>query len=291
MNIQRRNSHFIEDVSPASNCVIDQSFSDTLLTHIIGNYDANVQAPLFLAIQGNPGEGKTFQTLNICKQHYLRICYYSGAELSGNYEKDSIVELAEDYTRACNYYHDGEYSVIIIDDFHLSPASTKNGVGTTINSQLLTGYLMNLCDKARSGQIDSIPIVLLGNTFVDVYDPLKRDGRMDFFHWEAPYELKKQIVERIFSNYVSLLERSKLVRFLDDYKDQPVSFFTELKNDIDKRCIANSLSQLRYGDFDTFIRNRSSQRIKQITISKLYEFAEQRISRKAYSTEGGIWQL
>lgn len=185
MEARRRNSHFINDTLESSECIIDQSFSDTLLTHIIGNYDDSVQTPLFLAIQGNPGEGKTFQTLNICKKHHIKICYYSGAELSGNYEKDSIIELSEDYTRACNYYNDGEYCVIVIDDFHLSPASAKNGVGTTINSQLLIGYLMNLCDKSKSKQIESIPVILLGNTFKDVYDPLKRDGRMDFFHWEC----------------------------------------------------------------------------------------------------------
>lgn len=291
MEKQRRNSHFINEIVESTECVIDQSFSDTLLTHIIGNYDENVQAPLFLAIQGNPGEGKTFQTLNICKKHNLKICYYSGAELSGNYEKDSIIELSEDYTRACNYYNDGEYCAIIIDDFHLSPASTKNGVGTTINSQLLTGYLMNLCDKVKSKQIESIPIILLGNTFKDVYDPLKRDGRMDFFHWEAPYELKKQIVECIFRDYISFFERSKLDSFVDKYKDESVSFFTEIKNDIDKNYIKNSLNQLEYGDIKTFIDKCHHKKGKQISISKLFELAEQRLLDKTYSIEGVEWQL
>lgn len=291
MEARRRNSHFINDTLESSECIIDQSFSDTLLTHIIGNYDNSVQAPLFLAIQGNPGEGKTFQTLNVCKKHHIKICYYSGAELSGNYEKDSIIELSEDYTRACNYYNDGEYCAIVIDDFHLSPASTKNGVGTTINSQLLTGYLMNLCDKVKSNQIESIPIILLGNTFKDVYDPLKRDGRMDFFHWEAPYELKKQIVECIFRDYISFFDRFRLENFVDKYKDQPVSFFTEIKNDIDKNHIKSSLNQLQHEDIRTFIFKRNSQKTKQISISKLFELAEQRISNKIYSREGVEWQL
>lgn len=291
MGAQKRNSHFINDTLESPDCIIDQSFSDTLLTHIIGNYDNSVQAPLFLAIQGDPGEGKTFQTLNICKKYHIKICYYSGAELSGNYEKDSIIELSEDYTRACNYYNDGEYCAIIIDDFHLSPASTKNGVGTTINSQLLTGYLMNLCDKAKSNQIERIPIILLGNTFKDVYEPLKRDGRMDFFHWEAPYELKKQIVESILRDYIWFFDRFRLENFVDKYKDQPVSFFTEIKNDIDKNHIKSSLNQLQHEDIRTFILNRNSQKAKQISISKLFEFAEQRISNKTYSREGAEWQL
>lgn len=291
MKIRKTNSHFINDTHELSEGIIDQSFSDVLLTHIIGNYNNSIQNPLLLAIQGNPGEGKTFQTLNICKKYRVKVCYYSGAELSGNYEKDSIIELSEDYTRACNYYNDGEYCVIIIDDFHLSPASIKNGVGTTINSQLLTGYLMNLCDKAKSKQIESIPIILLGNTFTDVYEPLKRDGRMDFFHWEASYELKKQIVERIFRDYISLLEFPQLKSFLDKYKNQPVSFFTEIKNDIDKNHIKSSLNRLQHEDIGKFINRLNVKKMERIRVSKLFELAEQRLSNKKHSIEGAKWQL
>ena len=291
MEIKKRNSHFINDMFELTECMIDRSFSDRVLTHIIGNYDSNIQSPLFLAIQGNPGEGKTFQTLNICKKHQIKICYYSGAELSGNYEKDSIIELSEDYTRACNYYNDGEYSVIIIDDFHLSPASTKNGVGTTINSQLLTGYLMNLCDKAKSKQIESIPIILLGNTFKDVYDPLKRDGRMDFFHWETPYQLKRQIVENIFQEYISFIESRKLKGFVDKYKEQPISFFAEIKNDIDKSYKKDSIEQFQHEDIKNLIYHCNSLTKRRISISKLFEFAEQRILGKVYQEEGEEWQL
>jgi hypothetical protein len=114
---------------------------------------------------------------------------------------------------------------------------------------------------------------------------------MDFFRWEASYELKKQIVDRIFYAYVPFFERHKLEEFLEEYKEQPVSFFTEIKNDIDKSWITDSLTQLRNEDIGSFIHNRNSQKIKTINISKLYEIAQQRLAQRVHASEGGKWQL
>lgn len=291
MEITKRNSHFINDSFSISPGIIDQEFRNVVLTHIISNYSEFVQTPLFLAIHGSPGEGKTFQTLQICHEHHIKVCYFSGAELSGNYERDSIVELSEDYTRACNHYNDGEYCVIIIDDFHLSPASTKEGVGTTVNSQLLTGYLMNLCDKAKSSQIDSIPIILLGNTFKNVYDPLKRDGRMNFYHWAAPLELKKKIVNKLFKDYLSFSDCIWLDKFVEAYKNMPISFFAEIKNDIDRSIISTLINKIGYCEIGTYIKNHRQKQNLRIKLSQLYQFAESRTSAASMSSSGGEWEL
>lgn len=286
-----RNSHFIPDSFPITTGIIDAHFRNVLLTHIIGNYSKISRTPLFLAIQGAPGEGKTFQTLQICYEHNVKVCYYSGAELSGNYERDSIVELSEDYTRACNYYNNGEYCAIIIDDFHLSPASTKDGVSTTVNSQLLTGYLMNLCDKVKSSQIESIPIILLGNTFKNVYQPLKRDGRMDFFSWSAPLELKKKIVEKLFRENLSLTDTHKLGDFVETYQNMPISFFSEIKNDLDKNIIRGLIERLGWQDIRTYINNHNQRQNLRIKLFQLYELAEDRKKSTFMASEGGEWEL
>lgn len=112
-----------------------------------------------------------------------------------------------------------------------------------------------------------------------------------FFIGNASYELKKQIVECIFRDYISSFDRFRLEHFVDKYKDQPISFFTEIKNDIDKNHIKSSLNQLQHEDIRTFILNRNSQKAKQISMSKLFELAEQRISNKTCSSEGAEWQL
>lgn len=275
MELVRGNSHFVEKISLPKG-IIDSDFRNVVLTHIIGNYNRQMQTPLFLAIHGGPGEGKTFQTLHVCSEAGVRVCYYSGAELSGNYERDSILEFSEDYKRACNFYHENEYSVIIIDDFHLSPASVKESVGRTINSQLLTGYLMNLCDKAKSAQIDRIPIILLGNTFKYVYEPLKRDGRMNFYHWIAPVKLKWEIVKNIFAEYLVCCNEWSLQKFFETYKEMPVSFFTEIKNDIDKSIVNAAINKMGVCSIGEYINNVKFMNNRKVKIELLYSFAEKR---------------
>lgn len=279
--IQRRIDHFIDDEFDLSNemAIIDSEFRKVVLTHIIANYNQTLKMPMFLAIYGEPGEGKTFQTLQICREHGIKICYFSGAELSGNYEKDSILDIDDNYKRACNYYygHEKMPCVIVIDDFHLSPASTKVGVGTTVNSQLLTGFLMNLCDKARNTPDFRIPIILLGNTFENVYGPLKRDGRMDFYHWRAPKELKEKIILSLFSDCLKSCDLKKLQNFIDAYIDKPLSFFSEIKNDIEKRAIKNYIDSIGQQDIHMYLSICSNTQKKEIGIEEIYLIADERI--------------
>lgn len=281
MNIQRRKNYFIDslDLGQERETVIDLTFKSVVLSHIVGNYIENVNVPLFLAIQGYPGEGKTFQTLKICKESGIKTCYISGAELSGNYEKDSILDLEENYIRACNYYNsENTLCVIIIDDFHLSPASTKNGVGTTINSQILTGFLMNLCDKAKNVKEYRTPIILIGNSFKDVYAPLKRDGRMDFFTWETPLKQKYEIANNLFRELLSKKEVVQIKDFVEKYKEQPVSFFTEIKNDIAKERMRTYFNKNKCEDIRKSVIEINKINSYKINIQELYKLAEKRLN-------------
>lgn len=280
--MQRRIDHFIEDEEfSLSNeiAIIDSEFRKVILTHVIANYNQILKMPIFLAIHGNPEEGKTFQTLRICREHGIKICYFSGSELSGNYERDSILDIDDNYKRACNYYYGDEKipCVIVIDDFHLSPASTKAGVGTTVNSQLLTGFLMNLCDKARNTPNYRIPIILLGNTFEYVYEPLKRDGRMDFYHWRAPRELKEKIIINLFSDCLRRRDLKQLQDFIGTYIDKPISFFAEIKNDIEKRAIKNCIDSMGRQDIHTYLKSCSNPQKREIGIKDIYLIANERI--------------
>lgn len=289
MNIQNKKNYFIDSFKDNEDekAIIDPTFRSVVVTHIVGNYMKNVNMPLFLAIQGNPGEGKTFQTLNICKQSGVKVCYISGAELSGNYEKDSILDLQDNYIRASNFYiSKREPCVIIIDDFHLSPASTKNGVGTTINSQILTGYLMNLCDRAKNTDEDRVPIILIGNSFKDIYEPLKRDGRMDFFTWEAPIEQKYKIAYSLFNNMLPKKDLRYLTNFVNEFKKQPVAFFKELKNDILKEKIRYICSKKDKVNVIKYIDEFNQINSYNVDIKYLYELANKRVNSKtAYSYE------
>ncbi len=291
-HMQKIVDHFIDyDEFNFNNntAILSREFKNAILTHIIGNYNSFINMPLYLAIYGNPGEGKTFQTMRICYEYGIKLCYFSGSELSGNYERDSILEIEDNYRRACNYYYGDEKipCVMVIDDFHLSPASVHVGIGTTVNSQILTGFLMNLCDKAKNASGYRIPIILLGNTFQDVYEPLKRDGRMDFFHWEAPKELKKEIINDIFENCLSKRDFRKLGEFVNYYNDRPISFFTELRNDIEKVNIINQIESTGRKDIQVYLQKHNMFPNKMIGIEYLYKLANRRIQLSQASNMAG----
>lgn len=280
MNIQRRKNYFIDklDLGEEQEIIINPTFKSVVLTHIVGNYMHTINMPLFLAIQGYPGEGKTFQTLKICMESGIKICYISGAELSGNYEKDSILDLEENYTRACNYFSQENIPcVIIIDDFHLSPASIKNGVGSTVNSQILTGFLMNLCDKAKNIKGYRTPVILIGNSFKNVYEPLKRDGRMDFFTWITPLEQKYEIVNNLFKDLLSKKEITQIKTFVEHYKKQPISFFKEIKNDILKEKMHIYFNKHKNFNIQTSIIELEKINTDKVTLKELYNLAEKRL--------------
>ncbi len=293
-HMQKLTNHFIDyDEFKFNNdvVVISREFKNAILTHIIGNYNGFINMPLYLAIYGNPGEGKTFQTMRICYEYGIKMCYFSGSELSGNYERDSILEIEDNYSRACNYYYGEENipCVMVIDDFHLSPASVQVGIGTTVNSQILTGFLMNLCDKAKNASGYRIPIILLGNTFQNVYEPLKRDGRMDFFHWEAPNELKREVVKKIFVNCLSKRDFRKIDEFVNYYNDRPISFFTELRNDIEKEKIVYQIESSGKKDILMYLQKNNVLTNNSVSIEYLYKLANRRIELACASDMlGGI---
>lgn len=213
---------------------ISPEFEENVISHVLGNYMNDSPYPLYFSIHGPKGEGKTFQTLRACAKYGITIYYVSGAELCGSYEKDSIALIEQNLDEAIhNYKTKFTLSVFIIDDFHLSVASVNEGVSKTVNSQILTGWLMNLADRAKAERKSRIPFIFLGNDFSNLYSPLTRDGRMDFYEWKPSEKEKENMICAHFEdcirgdrNWVSF---HKLIA---KYHLQPISFFVELKNDL-----------------------------------------------------------
>lgn len=267
--------------------LISDEFEKVVLTHIVGNYMGNDMSPLYLAIHGKMGNGKTYQTLRICSKHHVSMYYISAAELSGSYESDSISHIQRNLGEARNSYAMcGEYSVFIIDDFHLSIASTESGVGRTVNSQLLTGFLMNLADSAMQDKKQRIPFILLGNDFNHLYAPLTRDGRMDFFEWNPSLNEKKRIVcfsfQDLINNHASQKQLSDLV---GQYPDKPISFFTELRHDLFKEDLIDfiiSHKNLSVKDMiDLYRPTNSLSRNQEGVVEKLCAFAMKRCQSRS----------
>ncbi len=209
-------------------------FEETVISHVLGNYMNNSPFPLYLSIHGPKGEGKTFQTLRACAKYGITIYYVSGAELCGSYEKDSIALIEQNLDEAIRDYQTQlTLSVFIIDDFHLSVASVNDGVSKTVNSQILTGWLMNLADRAKAERKSRIPFIFLGNDFSNLYSPLTRDGRMDFYEWKPSDTEKENMICAHFEDYIQDDENwTSFHKLIAKYRLQPISFFAELKNDL-----------------------------------------------------------
>jgi len=240
---------------------INPVFENKVISHIVGNYMNNPPYPLYLSIHGKKGEGKTFQTLRVCSKYRLTVYYISSAELCGSYEKDSIGDIEENLSKALyKFHHEQEISVFVIDDFHLSIASTEAGVGRTVNSQILTGYLMNLADKAKATKNMRIPFILLGNDFNNLYNPLTRDGRMDFYEWSPTIHEKINIISAHFDDIISTEnEKKQLAQIVRTYALHPISFFTEIKSDLSKCVVSDYFSKHPNQDLRTALKDLNAQ--------------------------------
>jgi len=219
--------------------VVPQRFGVRVISHIIAPYlknDAIFKSPMFLALVGKAGEGKTAQAIATCSQHGFYVVYCSAANLSGKFESDAKAGMELLYRDALKLRKNNKFAVIIIDDFQKSVVNTNEKIEKTINTELLTGYLMNLTE--RKGE-EKIPIILTANDLTDIYQPLLRFGRTDVFMWEPTQQEKLEIVTQI----LSIVAGQKVIAaFFKEYSQEPISFFAQLLN----RWRIMKLEQLLY---------------------------------------------
>lgn len=262
---------------------IDKEFEKRILTHVIANSLQRSIAPCFLAIEGNMGEGKTVQTINTCFKHGIHVYYFSGSQLAGNLERDSVKELEDTYNYLEKNSKEDVYNVIIIDDFHLSVASCAENVSRTVNSQLLTGYLMNLADATKTLSGKKTPIILIANSFEQLYLPLTRDGRMDLFKWEPDENQKKQIIFQMYREVLRDGISPVFENFVTEYIEESIAFFGEVKNDIYIQAIKEYLEEGNFGTlYDVvgrFDRKFQEYDRKFIEVDKIKKYAEIRKSK------------
>lgn len=252
-------------------------FKNTILTHVISIYLQNNDKylpPLFLVVEGTAGEGKTSQSIASCIQHGITVIYISASQLSGSHEHDAIDVMESVYKKAIDMRRQGDKVAIIVDDFHLSNASVDANVKKTINSSLLTGYLMNLTQNKEE---EKIPIILTGNDFSQVYSPLIRAGRADRFEWSPNYDEKKYIVENIFRDYLKC-SSVEFERFFARCSKASIADFSQLINDYRKSMVSSCFDNIDIID-DAIINNISrfvETRKEKIDYKLLIQFAKER---------------
>ena len=225
----------IHDLPNMDHVHIPDQFRKRIISHMLKNRVPSLAGPLILGIQGPPGEGKSFQLRATLIQENIRPIVLSGASLSGQHEGEAILPIKEAYLeiaqRTSDRYTD---CCIVIDDFDLSVASTFESAEYTVNSQLLSGFLMNLADNPELCQgtvCRRIPIMVTGNSFTRMYAPLIRHGRFDVYDWVPELSGKIEVVKSLFEDVMDEEEIEKLGNVVQAHSDEPVSFFASLKGD------------------------------------------------------------
>ncbi len=223
---------FINTKNLYNDVYIPKEYHDTVLKHILLNASKNINSfnpSLFLAIQGEKGEGKTFMIEKLCQFYGINYIPVSGAELCGGLEGDAVEALMHIYEKACidsSLY--GKLSCIVIDDFHKSIAAyDPNNTSRTTNADNLVGRLMNLADKPYINNT-RIPIILTANDYTNVYSALTRLSRMDFFTWKPNLEDKTNIVYFMFKNFYPNISFNKIEQLVKTYPDQYIAFYKTL---------------------------------------------------------------
>lgn len=286
-NIINENDTLVSDGRLYDDVFIPADFENIILKHVILNCFKNNgfhSAPLLL-IQGKKGEGKTFMTETVLKGNGIFYKIISSSVLAGSKENDAVNNLFLYYNACQMNPEQGKYSALVIDDFHLSIAITRNTANHTTNADNLLSALMNIADKKTELKA---PIILIGNNFTDMYVPLTRLGRMNISTWTPTILNKVDIVRTIIRRHphdAACLTTDTIKKFIERYHNQYIGFYEQVIENVMLQDIkdvtlhfASQKGKVRYSELKAMIQNKIQQKV--ITFDLLCQEADKLIVRK-----------
>lgn len=266
------------------NIFVPERYAVRVVSHVTAHYLSNnhyFMPPLYLAIHGAPGEGKTMQALAACTRYDIWVRYLSASQLSGGYEGDSRVVIEKAYRQCEKIQKLGRYVCLLLDDFHLGNAALGSGASRTVNAELLVGFMMNLAETAQARRI---PILLTGNDFSGIYEALLRDGRADLYKWEPTDKEKTEIARHLLQGLVMKQDWGNLDRFIGRMvkEGRNVAFFSQLRGDLRREILTEALMNCKTIDPRTIqeIDRRIQKQFLQIDTAHLEQLANQRRSER-----------
>lgn len=215
-------------------------FLDKISVHITKNYLKlpSVKVPLILGVHGRKGEGKSFQCELAFDRMGADVVHMSAGEMESPDAGDPARLIRLRYREAAEMVKvRGKMAVLMINDIDAGAGRVDQYTQYTVNTQLVNGTLMNIADNPTDVQlpgsyntepIQRIPIVVTGNDFSTLYQPLVRDGRMDKFYWEPSRDDRIGIVAGIFQ--VDRVAQSDIEQLVDTFPDQAIDFFGALRS-------------------------------------------------------------
>lgn len=247
---------------------IHERFRKAVTLHIVRNVLQlkNISPPLLLGVHGPSGDGKTFQCERILEELDVKMYQISGGQLESEDAGKPAELIRQTYLKAGKAVLDSvaPAAALIINDFDTGVGDWGEMVQYTINRQIVFVELMNLADypeHVENKQTMKIPIILTGNNFTSLHEPLIRAGRMRTFEWKPTLEDKCQIVEGIYPS----LSSKDVHTLVSRYPDQPVAFFAFLETVLLDDNLWKRIKDT--GETDIIRRIREQQGIKPFDMS------------------------
>ncbi|MBF2026060.1 MAG: ribulose bisphosphate carboxylase small subunit [Oscillatoriales cyanobacterium C42_A2020_001] len=219
---------------------ISPRFLDKIAVHITKNYLdlPNMKVPLILGVHGRKGEGKSFQCELAFERMGINVVHMSAGELESPDAGDPARLIRLRYREAAELVKvRGKMAALMINDIDAGAGRVDQYTQYTVNTQLVNGTLMNIADNPTNVQlpgsydsepIQRIPIIVTGNDFSTLYQPLVRDGRMEKFYWEPSRDDRIGIVAGIFQ--VDQIAHSDIEKLVDTFPTQAIDFFGALRS-------------------------------------------------------------
>jgi SpoVK/Ycf46/Vps4 family AAA+-type ATPase len=216
-----------------NNIYIAERFKKVIYLHLVKNMLTHiaVRPPLLLGIHGSSGDGKTYQCEYLLEQMGVKTFLISGGQLESHDAGEPAQLVRTTYLNASRNVEKGESkaAVVLINDIDTGIGSWGEMVQYTVNRQTVFGELMHLVDYPTSVEgrtTRRIPIIITGNDFTKLYEPLVRAGRMTSFEWKPTIDEKVHIVSRIFPE----LSPAECKEVVSTFHSEPVAFFSFLRS-------------------------------------------------------------
>ena len=226
-----------------SEIYIPERFERVITLHLIKNKlldrHPTLHPPLILGIDGLPGTGKTFLCQKVIEKLGYKEVLISGGELESKNAGEPAELIRERYLKANRILDTKKYKgvAILFNDIETGLGDWGGNTQYTVNRQTVFGELMHIVDYPNSvGGVETqrIPIILTGNDFSTLYEPLTRAGRFESFTWTPTLEETIETAYRILNFLDKSTVKSLVLALVAEYKILgskviPISFFTHFK--------------------------------------------------------------